>query len=201
MTGAGPRRRGRPPAGAREAILAATGELLRERGIAHLTTREIARRAGVSEASVFFHYGDRAGLLRAVLDAALAPLRTMAGDALEDGRDRRAVMLSFGEAVERFLEQALPVLAAAQADADLRGELAADLRARDLGLHRGVRALGAYLEREQAAHRVKATADPYAIAFAVVSTCFARVSMRSMALHEAELPALAEVVRALDAAL
>src|SRR4051812_50101602 len=66
-----PRRRGRPPSGGREAILEATLALLRERGVARLTTRDVAERAGVSEASVYYHYTDKAGLLRAVFEAGL----------------------------------------------------------------------------------------------------------------------------------
>src|SRR6516165_11234624 len=73
-----PKRRGRPPAGGREAILAAALQLLRERGIARVTSREVAALAGVSEASVFYHYKDRAGLLQAVFEQGLEPLRELA---------------------------------------------------------------------------------------------------------------------------
>ena len=198
---AGPRRRGRPPSGGREAILAATETLLRERGIAHLTTREIAARAGVAEASIYYHYADRAGLLRAVLDAALQDLQALGASLATITGERAEVMRRFGSAVETFLERALPALGAAQADAELRTALAADMQARDLGLHRGVRALGGYLEREQRAGRVRADIDPAAAAFAFVSTCYGRVSMRLMALHEAPLPGLEAVVATLDTAL
>src|SRR3954451_19163649 len=105
-----PRRRGRPPSGGREAILAATLDLLRERGIARLTTRDVAERAGVSEASVYYHYTDKAGLLRAVFAAALPPLQAL--DATGP-----ASLLTLGRELERFLEQALPVMMAAQSDA------------------------------------------------------------------------------------
>ena len=67
------------PAGG-EAILAAALTLLRERGIARLTTREVAALAGVSEASVFYHYKDRAGLLQAVFEQGLQPLQALALD-------------------------------------------------------------------------------------------------------------------------
>ena len=60
------RQRGRPTSGGREASLDAGLAILRERGIANLTSREVARRAGVSDASVYYHYEHRAGLLRAV---------------------------------------------------------------------------------------------------------------------------------------
>jgi len=41
MAADAPRRRGRPPAGGREAILAATLELVREQGVGRLTTRSV----------------------------------------------------------------------------------------------------------------------------------------------------------------
>src|ERR1700760_3553609 len=86
------KRRGRPPAGGREAILAAALELLRERGIARVTSREVAALAGVSEASVFYHYKDRAGLLRAVFEQGLAPLQALAQEVSGmSGADMREV--------------------------------------------------------------------------------------------------------------
>jgi AcrR family transcriptional regulator len=72
-----PKLRGLPPSGGREAILAAALELLRERGIARLTTREIAASAGASEASIFYHYRGRAGLLMAVFEQGLRPLQEL----------------------------------------------------------------------------------------------------------------------------
>src|ERR671939_1356561 len=95
------KRRGRPPSGGREAIREATLALLRERGVARLTTRDVAERAGVSEASVYYHYGDKAGLLRAVFEAGLE--RLQAADV--GGAD---ALLTFGQELERFLVQALP---------------------------------------------------------------------------------------------
>ena len=68
------RRRGRPSAGVREAILAATLDLAAEQGLTRLTTKEVARRAGASEASVFYHFGDKVGLLQAAMVAGLEPL-------------------------------------------------------------------------------------------------------------------------------
>src|SRR3954468_22748107 len=158
-----PPRRGRPPSGGREAILAATLALLRERGIARLTTRDVAERAGVSEASVYYHYSDKAGLLRAVFEAGLSPLEavTVEGD---------TPLLTLGRALERFLDQALPVMMAAQSDAALRDELAAYLAENDLGPHRGVRALGARL----------AGPDPESAALLFTATCFIRSAQRQI---------------------
>ena len=54
------------PADVRAALLAAGAAELRERGVAALSLRAIAARAGVSRATPTWHFRDRAGLLTAV---------------------------------------------------------------------------------------------------------------------------------------
>jgi AcrR family transcriptional regulator len=191
------KRRGRPPSGGREAILAATLELLRERGIGRLTTREVAAVAGVSEASIYYHFTDRTGLLKAVFEEGVRPLRELAAQGGVSGPLRRELLLTLGEAIERFLDQALPILTAAQSDIELRNTLAAYMDEQDLGPHRGVQTLGSYLAGEQAAGRVRPDVDPYAVALMFVATCFTRSSQRQMPTHRAQLPPLAEVAEAL----
>jgi AcrR family transcriptional regulator len=196
-----PKRRGRPPAGGREAILEAALELLRERGIGRLTTREIASLAGVSEASIFYHYGDRAGLLKEVFAHGLRPLQALAEARELAGPDRIGVLRRFAETLEQFLDQALPVMNAAQSDTELRDALSAYMTENDLGPHRGVQALGGYLAAEQAAGRARADVDPHAVALMLVSTCLARAYQRQLPVHRAPLPGLGNVIAALDAML
>ncbi len=177
-----PRRRGRPPSGGREAILTATLELLRERGIARLTTREVAKRAGVSEASVFYHYTDRPRLLRAVFIAGLEPLQALDARDLA-GRDHGDVLLRLAAAIERFLDQALPVLMAAQSDIELRDTMAEYLDDNGLGPHRGVQAVTAYLAGEQEAGRVDPTIDREAVGLLLVGASFLRSAQRQIMGH------------------
>jgi AcrR family transcriptional regulator len=80
----------------RRALLNAGLELLAERGVAAFTLREVARRAGVSHAAPSHHFGDRGGLVRAIvaesftlLGSALAEAASAAGD---DPIDRIAAM-------------------------------------------------------------------------------------------------------------
>jgi AcrR family transcriptional regulator len=172
------RRRGRPPSGGREAILASALDLLRERGASRLTTREVAQRAGVSEGSVFYHFADRTGLLTAVLEHAMTNLVNLATEPA--GRTVPETLLSFVTGVEGFLDEGLIALVAAQSDADLRTAFAAYLTQRDFGPHRGVATLAAYLRARQAAGEVRADADCDAVAFLVVGSCFLRVAQRQM---------------------
>lgn len=65
---------GAPPPGRadaarnREKVLAAARRLFSKRGVGNVTIDEIAREAGVSKGTVFHRFGDRAGLVMALVD-------------------------------------------------------------------------------------------------------------------------------------
>jgi hypothetical protein len=107
----------------------------------------------------------------------------------------------FANTLDEFLEQALPVMAAAQSDTALRDLMAAYMTEQDLGPHRGVATLGDYLAAEQAAGRVRAGVDPHAAAMLFVGACFTRAAQRQMPAAVAELPGLEDIVRATEALL
>ncbi len=194
---AGPakRGRGRPSAGVREAILAAALQLIEEAGLARLTTREVARRAGVSEASVFYHYRDKVGLLQAVILAGLEPLKGLDADMLagRTGQPLAQTLTQVATALEHFLDRALPVVEAVQADAATRAEFAARMADQDLGPHRGVRLLAAHLTELRQLGAVRPDADPAAAALMLFGGCFLRAWLRHLTGQaEVALPGLAD---------
>ena len=67
----------------REKILLAAAELLKQKGVTGLTTRGIAQKAGVTEASVFNNFRDKAGLLQALLKEQI-PEFTLFSEALAE---------------------------------------------------------------------------------------------------------------------
>jgi transcriptional repressor AefR-like protein len=71
----------------------------------------------------------------------------------------------------------------------------------DLGPHRGVETLGAYLAAEQAAGRVRPGVDPHAVAMLFVGACYTRAAQRQMPAAVAELPGLEEIIDATVALL
>ncbi len=170
--------------------------MIRERGIARLTAREVAGLAGVSEASVFYHYKDRFGLLQAVFEEGLRPLQALAEGGVQPGTDPRSVLSLYGRTLEDFLDGVLPVIAAAQSDTELRDSMAAYMAEHDLGPHRGVRAIGDYFAGEQAAGRARADVDPHAVAMMFIGACYTRSSQRQMPLPSAELPPLDDIIEA-----
>jgi AcrR family transcriptional regulator len=173
-----PKRRGRPSSGGREAILDAALALMRDEGVSKLTSREVAARAGVSDASVYYHFGDRRGLLIAAYERGMKPLPYIEGLPVDTGwRDvlGRAFMT-----LETFFDDLLPVLTAAGADAELGQLTSSYILDNDLGPHKGVAYLGAYLRSEQAAGRVDPDADIDAVALLVINAAFSRSARRRM---------------------
>jgi AcrR family transcriptional regulator len=182
MTSPG-RTRGRPPSGGRAEILRATLALLREKGVAKLTTREVARRAGVSEGSIFYHFTDRPGLLTATFEHTLGPLHL--GPPVDSGEvDLRAFLLESAQQIEDFLEDGLVVLMAAQADLELQERLGAFMRENDYGPHRGVASIGADLAKRQAAGAIRADVDPHVIASMLINDAFQRAALPKLVGHD-----------------
>lgn len=189
------RGRGRPSAGAREAILAAALQIVGEEGLGRLTTREVARRAGVSEASVFYHYGDKVGLLQEVVLAGLKPLMELDEGILtgQAGEPLEETLRQIATALEAFLDRVMPVVEAMQSDAALREEFAARLAERDLGPHRGVRLVKAHLTRMRKLGAVRPDVDTGAAALMLMGACFLRSWQRHLTGQSDEvLPGLAE---------
>ncbi len=82
----------------RQAILSAAVDVLAESGPAHLSLRELARRAGVSHAAPAHHFGDKAGLLT----AGAAEGYTLLADALTAAHEHSGSFLDVGVAYVRF---------------------------------------------------------------------------------------------------
>jgi AcrR family transcriptional regulator len=73
VEGGGPRKGGK--AATQEAILLAATELFLERGYEGTTVADVAERAGVSRATVFWHFSDKGGLFREAFVRLLTPFR------------------------------------------------------------------------------------------------------------------------------
>ncbi|BCJ38296.1 TetR family transcriptional regulator [Actinocatenispora thailandica] len=80
----------------REAILAAAVETIEAGGLATLSLRDLARRAGVSHAAPAHHFGDRAGLLTALAADGFRLLSDALTEAGEDFLERGVAYVRFG---------------------------------------------------------------------------------------------------------
>jgi TetR/AcrR family transcriptional regulator len=65
-----------------DALLAAARALFLERGFEKTTARQIAQAAHTTPAMIHYYFGDKAGLFHAMLDQAIAPLRTLLAEGI-----------------------------------------------------------------------------------------------------------------------
>jgi AcrR family transcriptional regulator len=183
----------------REAIIDTTLALIAERGVSRLTTKEIARRAGVSEASIYYHFEDKPALVEAViLDGVLAPFQGFTRGFPERAADRpvEEALLEFTAALAGFWERILPLLSAVQSDADLRTSFQRRVNGLDLGPHRGVRLIGTYLEGQKQRGRVRTDVDAEETAMLICGACYLTGFQKHMLGAEAKrkLPSLRATV-------
>ncbi|WP_433710828.1 TetR/AcrR family transcriptional regulator [Nocardia sp. CA-084685] len=172
-------RRGRPSTGVRESVVVTAQEILLEAGVARLSTKEVAKRAGVAESSIFYHFGDRMGLLQAVIQRHLRPVKDVLGE-VEERPELRAGLVVLVEALEEFFLDAIPVMAAVQSDVELRAKFAQRSQELDIGPHRAVDAVVAHLSMPHADQRVPASVNLRAVAVLLVGAAHQRALQRQL---------------------
>ena len=158
---------------AKNDILAAADQLRRDRGFGAVTTKEIARAAEVSEASIYYHFGDKLDLMHAVLEAHLPALlevtRALPGRA--GTSTVTANLATAASSLISFYRAIQPVIAAVQTDAELSRRFRDRLAAQGRGPQRGTEVIAEYLTAEQALGRVSPSADPQAAAVLLTGAC------------------------------
>jgi AcrR family transcriptional regulator len=92
-----------PPPETRNRILDAAGQLFAEHGFGGATVDEIARRAGVNKAMLYYYVGDKAALFAEVVTTHVGRIRTLVAVALTESDDPRrrlgAIPRAFARAV------------------------------------------------------------------------------------------------------
>lgn len=160
----------------RDRILDAVGELMRGVGLAHTTTKEIARVAGCSEAALYKHFGSKEELFVRVLEERVPHLgqllTALGGDAGE--RAVEEVLTEVARHAALFYEKSFPVAASLYADTQLLRRHHAKLRDLGTGPRKPLEALAAYLRAERDAGRLRADADADAAAALLLGACFQR---------------------------
>ncbi len=157
----------------RDRLIEAAEHVLRDLGLSHLSTREVAREAGVAEGALYHHFEDKNALL-------LAVIRRHGPQYLDEIRNlplmvgQRTISENLNEVgwvIYAFQRHAIPITCSLFADTALL------VRHRQLvrkhgGPERTYEALNAYLAAEQRMGRISKDSDPQAVSTLLVGSCF-----------------------------
>ena len=163
-----------PGLATRDVILDAAASVLRTRGLANSTTKEIARAAGYSEATLYKHFRDKIELMVAVLHERgpqfIPMMQTLPGRA--GTGTVRGVLTELATVAISFYRDGFPMFASIFADPAILNAHRDQLRAQDLGPHRANDGLVDYLRAEQRLGRVSPDTDLQAVAGLLLGACF-----------------------------
>jgi TetR/AcrR family transcriptional regulator len=151
----------------RQQLLTAARSLFAKQGYDAVSIREVAESARVNPAMIHYYFGSKQGLYEAMLAAALAPLIERLGQLLS-GSDDASALRNFFTLYMRTLgaNPWMPPLILREVVAEggrLRGWFIQQFASKGGGL------LTRLIQREQAAGRIRADADPSMTALSMVS--------------------------------
>ena len=94
-----------PTSETRNRILDAAGELFAEQGFGGAKVDEIARRAGVNKAMLYYHVGDKAALFAEVVTAHVGRIRTLVAATLAESDEPRSRLGAIPRAFARAVRE------------------------------------------------------------------------------------------------
>jgi AcrR family transcriptional regulator len=161
----------------RQLILDGAKKVVREKGLAGATTREIARAVGVADGTLYVHFADRIELFLALLRQSLPP---MTGPLRElEYRAGRGTVRGNLEGVVRgalgFMQEIVPLAASLFAEPELLRAHQEELQRRNEGPHISMVAVENYIRAEQRLGRVGKRVNPKIVYVLLFGACLHRV--------------------------
>lgn len=156
----------------RDRMLDAAAEVMRTRGLARATTKEIAKAAGYSEAALYKHFQDKTDMFLAVL---MERVPSSLGGLLSELRPGEGTVAETLERVAadaiEFYTESFPIAASVFSEPQLLAAHRDALRQRDAGPQKVNTLLAGYLAAERDLGRISTDADPYAVAALLLGAC------------------------------
>ena len=157
----------------RTRVLEATSQLIRSEGFSAVTTKKIAAEAGCAEGSIFRIFGDKGGLLAAVLSFGLPETNTLYG-VVEDATastDLGASLRAVADALRGFYRASYPLIGSALADRALFDHYSTAHREKGTGPQQAWQLVRDVLVAHRDAGRVRDDADLPVCAMIVAGAC------------------------------
>jgi AcrR family transcriptional regulator len=171
----------------RDRILDAAAELMRTRGIIRTTTKEIAKAAGFSEATLYKHFRDKEELLLKVLRERMPDFARVGIEAGEGTVEDNLFRLIRG-ALD-FYREAFPMLGSLLSEPQLMVAHSTSIGKYSAGPRHAVDRIADYFRAEQSLGRVAPDADPDTAAALLAGACFQQAFLRYFAGGAAAPPA------------
>ncbi len=150
-----------PPGGSpviREQLIDAAERLLKERQVSAITTRDIARAAGLSDGVLYNYFANKNDLVVAALrrrfDAQLASFEANLPTPGEG--DVEANLLAYAEAWFTLATSVMPTVVGLMSEPDLMHRFFDEIHGQDYGMRRTFGRVAAYLKAEQGLGRLRA---------------------------------------------
>lgn len=162
--------------GLRENIIAAAVQVIRTKGLAKTTTKEVAREAGCSEGSLYNHFESKEDLFFHTLKGQLPNIMFVSGSLLQR-KGTRTVSENLAELMLAALTDftmAMPLMASIFSEPGLLSRHREGFRQRNEGPHRPNEVLEEYLREELILGRVRSDIDARAAADMILGSCFQR---------------------------
>lgn len=162
--------------GTRDRILDAAAEIMRDRGVVHATTKEIAKVAGYSEAALYKHFSDKEDIILNVLRHRMpgpSAVRPEPGQStVEDN------LTALARDALSFYQQSLPLLGGLLAQPQRMAAHRDSMRRHGAGPGHAIANIAEYLRAERQLGRVAADADVLTAASMLDGTCFHQSFLR-----------------------
>jgi AcrR family transcriptional regulator len=155
-------------------MLDAAAHVMRKRGLARATTKEIARVAGYSEAALYKHFRDKDDLYFHVLTERLPRFAGALGEIAGDpgGRTVQEQLVAVAVAAMTFYDESMPISASLLSEPSALDRQRARMRESGRGPEKANEALAAYLRAEQELGRISKRASAEAAANLLLGACF-----------------------------
>jgi AcrR family transcriptional regulator len=160
-------------------LLDAAEQIIREKGVARATTKEIAKLAGVAEGTLYKHFERKEDLFLTLFRQRVpAEYKDAISEQQSGTGSVSANLTAIALAGMRHFEQIMPLMVAFFADTDSLVRLQAFLQDTGSGPQRLYADVAAYLEAEQRCGRINRQESPLSGAALLLGPCWQWVFMR-----------------------
>jgi AcrR family transcriptional regulator len=156
----------------RQQILAATEKIIQERGLARVTTKEIAREAGFSEGTLYKHFTDKEDLFLSVIHKNLPSFARVLEEHPAGTETVRANLEKIALAALSYYDKLIPLSASFLADTELLASYRRTLETTGSGPQRFYERMADYIAEEQRLGRIDPRQDPLNISVLLLGPCF-----------------------------